>query len=196
MLTATHFIHEHCGIIHTDIKPSNFLLSLPYKKLEAILMEKFEKKNNFNDYRAKEIKRNIQLEATKEEYNNKNEKLSRRERKRLRRKMKKMEKKIKKKSQHHMKMIKEQNPAPEEVVVDDRQGLGSVQRNLKLENYEKVQTKILQDRRHKSLEDSINVSILTQEFEQLGQNSIRSSQSHESKSGIIFVSKKKNSSDS
>lgn len=108
ILSSIHFLHSECEVIHTDIRLDNFLFSLPYKKLEKIILEELEKEDKLTEFRTREIKRNIKLENVKQNYEIKVENLSKKERKKLRRKMKKMEKKLQKKKDKQIEVINEE----------------------------------------------------------------------------------------
>ena len=106
-MASLHFLHSQCGIIHTDIKPENFLISFNYKETEQYYTEIFEQQKKLNEFRAKEINRTIRHEKAKQNFETQKKKpLSKKEKKKLKRKMKKLEKQLQKRKEEQLKTIK------------------------------------------------------------------------------------------
>lgn len=59
ILMGLHYLHKHCGIIHTDLKPENVLLCLDKEDLENIIKHKQLNKNDEADKRLKELRAKI-----------------------------------------------------------------------------------------------------------------------------------------
>ena len=108
ILTGLHFIHEKCKLIHTDVKPSNYRLSLDYSDMAKIESQNFDRHHNLVLFRSKEIQREMKLKSVKQTIDQSTKKLSKKERKKLKKKMKKLEKKMIKNTEQHVEMMKEQ----------------------------------------------------------------------------------------
>lgn len=59
ILIGLHYLHKHCGIIHTDLKPENVLLCLDNEDLNNIIVHKQLNKNDEADKRLKELRKKI-----------------------------------------------------------------------------------------------------------------------------------------
>lgn len=105
-------MHQECRIIHTDLKPENMLLSLPYKDLEKIIEKTLLKKKDLTGLRLMEFKKRFRLG----EYSCfiETKKLSKKMRKKLNRKQKKLEEKINQEQQRIIKLEEEE----EEILID------------------------------------------------------------------------------
>jgi serine/threonine protein kinase len=75
ILIGLHYLHKHCGIIHTDLKPENVMLCLDEEELADIIRHKQlyhndETEKRLNSLRAKmgvQVKNNITSESKKQE---------------------------------------------------------------------------------------------------------------------------------
>ena len=74
MLIGLHYLHKHCGIIHTDLKPENVLLCLDQDDLNDIIVHKQLYKNEATEKRLNRLRyrinNNFKLPETELEKNN------------------------------------------------------------------------------------------------------------------------------
>ena len=59
ILIGLHYLHKHCGIIHTDLKPENVMMTLSEKELEEIINHKQLYKNEKTEKRLKKLREKI-----------------------------------------------------------------------------------------------------------------------------------------
>lgn len=95
VLLSLEYTHSQCGIVHTDVKASNYLMALPYPQLKAYYESKFSERKKEEEElvqsHKKELKIKKQLESLKNQEKNR---LSKKERKKLKQKIKKAEQKM------------------------------------------------------------------------------------------------------
>ena len=72
ILIGLHYLHKHCGIIHTDLKPENVMMTLSEKELDEIISNKQLYKNEKSELRLEKLRDKI-LGRTKKEEIQKNE---------------------------------------------------------------------------------------------------------------------------
>ena len=70
ILIGLHYLHKHCGIIHTDLKPENVLLCLDKEDLENIIQHRQLHKNDKSEERLRKLRKLIGVSV---EEKNKNE---------------------------------------------------------------------------------------------------------------------------
>jgi len=97
VLLGTHYLHEYCGIVHTDIKASNLFLHLPYIVMKRLYEEMLATSYEEEQLAIEEHKKKMSLKKAVSELKTQQEskKLSKKERKKLLQKIKKKEQKIK-----------------------------------------------------------------------------------------------------
>lgn len=93
--------------MHTDIKPSNYKLSLKYNQMAKILSDNLDRHHNLVLFRSKEIQREMKLKIVKQTIDHSTKKLSKKERKKLKKRIKKLEKKMMKNTEEHIEIMKE-----------------------------------------------------------------------------------------
>jgi serine/threonine protein kinase len=68
ILIGLHYLHKHCGIIHTDLKPENVMLCLSEEELTNIMNHKLVNRNEKTSKRMNDLKKKIdQLKEDKNE---------------------------------------------------------------------------------------------------------------------------------
>ena len=86
------FVHQHCEVIHTDIKASNYLLYAPYQKIRAFYDDLYEKKRSREEETIESYKKENHLWKIIDELKEQEKKnLGKKERKKLKQKIKKNE---------------------------------------------------------------------------------------------------------
>jgi serine/threonine protein kinase len=66
LLIGLHYLHTHCGIIHTDLKPENVMLCLDQKELDDIIKHKQLYKNDATENRLRNLRAKIGVEVKDE----------------------------------------------------------------------------------------------------------------------------------